>query len=331
MLEQVAGGAGHDRTEQGLVVGVRGEHQAGRRRLHIVGAILLRDPLRRHAPRTLRRLRAAGMARLIMLTGDRSEPAHEIGAVLGLDDVLAEQSPADKVAAVRAEQRHAVTVMVGDGVNDAPALAAATVGMAMGARGASASSEAADVVLTSDRLDRLADAMEIARRSRRIAVQSAVAGMGLSLLAMVIAALGMLAPAAGALLQEGIDVAVILNASRALRRPGTQTELAVEQLVESRVGARGATLVDFVGHARADLLRFLRSPGISGQCLDEVVALAGERIKAGIDPYARGPARKLLDLAAGAASLGSWHGADVAPGGSTTSSAPAAGSEPATL
>ncbi|MCE3553162.1 cadmium-translocating P-type ATPase [Pseudonocardia sp. RS11V-5] len=194
----------------------------------VTGAILLRDPLRRHAPRTLRRLRSAGLTRMIMLTGDRAEPAQEIGSVLGLDDVLAEQSPADKVAAVRAEQQQAVTAMVGDGVNDAPALAAASVGVAMGARGASASSEAADVVLTTDRLDRLADAMEIARRSRRIAVQSAVAGMGLSLLAMVVAALGMLAPAAGALLQEGIDVAVILNALRALRGPETQAELPAD-------------------------------------------------------------------------------------------------------
>ncbi|WP_306470726.1 heavy metal translocating P-type ATPase [Pseudonocardia halophobica] len=193
-----------------------------------VGAILLRDPLRRHAPRTLRRLRAAGLTRLIMLTGDRLEPAHEIGSVLGLDDVKAEQSPADKVGAVRTEEQRAVTVMVGDGVNDAPALAAATVGVAMGARGASASSEAADIVLTTDRLDRLADAMEIARRSRRIAVQSAVAGMSLSLLAMAIAALGLLAPATGALLQEGIDVVVILNALRALRSPGKQAELPAD-------------------------------------------------------------------------------------------------------
>jgi heavy metal translocating P-type ATPase len=190
------------------------------------GAVLLRDPLRRHAPRTVRRLRAAGLNRLVMLTGDRAEPAREVATVLGLDEVYAQQSPADKVDAVRAERDRAVTVMVGDGVNDAPALAAATVGVAMGARGATASSEAADIVLTTDRLDRLADAMDIARWSRRIAVQSAVVGMTLSLVAMAIAALGWLPPAAGALLQEGIDIAVILNALRALRaNPSVEVEL----------------------------------------------------------------------------------------------------------
>lgn len=183
----------------------------------LVGAVLLRDPLRRQAPRTLRRLRAAGLHRLVMLTGDRPEPAREIAVVLGLDEVRAEQTPADKVASVRAECERAVTVMVGDGVNDAPALAAATVGVAMGARGATASSEAADIVLTTDRLDRLADAMDIARWSRRIAVQSASVGMALSVLAMAVAAVGWLPPAVGALLQEGIDVAVIVNALRALR------------------------------------------------------------------------------------------------------------------
>jgi heavy metal translocating P-type ATPase len=200
----------------------------------LAGAVLLRDPLRRHAPRTIRRLRAAGLNRLVMLTGDRAEPAREVATVLGLDEVLAQQSPADKVEAVRSERQRAATVMVGDGVNDAPALAAATVGVAMGARGATASTQAADIVLTTDRLDRLADAMEIARWSRRIAVQSALAGMTLSLIAMAVAAVGLLPPAAGALLQEGIDVAVILNALRALRgNPADEVELtsATEEML----------------------------------------------------------------------------------------------------
>jgi heavy metal translocating P-type ATPase len=200
-----------------------------------VGVLLLQDPLRRDAFRTLRRLRAAGLDRQVLLTGDRAAPAREVGALLGLDDVRAEQSPADKVAAVRAECAQDVTVMVGDGVNDAPALAAATVGVAMGARGATASSEAADVVLNVDRLDRLADAMAIARRSRTLAVQSATAGMALSLAAMVVAALGLLPPTVGALLQEAIDVAVIVNALRALRAgraDGVVLPPAAESLIQ---------------------------------------------------------------------------------------------------
>jgi heavy metal translocating P-type ATPase len=184
---------------------------------NLAGAIIFIDSLRQDAPRTIRRLRAAGIARLVMLTGDRAAPAQQIGAVLGLDEVCAQQTPADKVNGVRIERQKAVTAMVGDGVNDAPALAAADVGIAIGVHGSTASSEAADIVLTTDRLDRLADAMVIARHSRRIAVQSAAVGMALSLVAMGFAAVGLLPPAIGAILQEAIDVAVILNALRALR------------------------------------------------------------------------------------------------------------------
>ena len=195
----------------------------------LVGAILLLDPLRPDAPRTIRRLRTAGITRVVMLTGDRPEPAEQIGAVLGIDEVRARQTPADKVSRVRAEREAAVTVMVGDGVNDAPALAAATVGVAMGARGSTASSEAADIVLTTDRLDRLADAMVVARRARRIALQSAIAGMGLSVVAMGFAAVGLLPPAWGALLQELIDLTVIVNALRALRpSPGEAPPLPAD-------------------------------------------------------------------------------------------------------
>ena len=151
-----------------------------------------------------------------MVTGDRAESAEIIGAALDLDAVLADRVPSDKVDAVAIEQRLNPTVMVGDGINDAPALAAADVGIAMGSRGATASSEAADVVILVDQLDRVSEAIVIAQRTRRIAVQSIVVGMVLSGMAMVAAALGWLTPVAGALVQEAIDVAVILNALRAL-------------------------------------------------------------------------------------------------------------------
>jgi len=200
------------------------------------------DPVRPDAARTLRKLRRAGIRRLVMVTGDRAEVADSVGSVLDLDAVEAERSPADKLDVVTAERRRAPTIMVGDGVNDAPALAAADVGVAMGARGSAASSEAADMVLSVDRLDRLAEARAIAVRTRRIAVQSVVAGMGLSLAAMAAASAGFLPAVWGALLQEGIDVAVILNALRALRPLGAGPALdaAGLELVRRFHGEHGA-------------------------------------------------------------------------------------------
>jgi heavy metal translocating P-type ATPase len=181
-----------------------------------VGALLLADELRPDTPRAIRLMRDAGVARMVMVTGDRAVAAQAIGAALGLDAVLADRIPSDKVDAVRAEQRLHPTIMIGDGINDAPALASADVGIALGARGASATSEAADVVIMADRLDRVGDAILIAQRARCIAVESIVAGMALSFAAMAAATLGWLAPVPAAIVQEVIDVAVILNALRAL-------------------------------------------------------------------------------------------------------------------
>jgi heavy metal translocating P-type ATPase len=181
-----------------------------------IGALLLADELRADTPRAIRLLREAGVARMVMVTGDRAAAAQAIGAALDLDAVLADRVPSDKVEAVRSEQRLHPTIMVGDGINDAPALAVADVGVALGARGASASSEAADVVILADRLDRVGEAIVIAQRARRIALQSIVVGMGLSLVAIVAATLGWLDPVPAAIVQEVIDVAVILNALRAL-------------------------------------------------------------------------------------------------------------------
>ncbi|WP_375772527.1 heavy metal translocating P-type ATPase [Archangium gephyra] len=191
----------------GVFVSVDGE---------MAGALLLADEIRPEAPRALRLLRKAGVSRLVMVSGDRADVAEIIASALEVDAVLAERSPQEKVQAVRTERRAGVTLMVGDGINDAPALAAADVGVAMGARGSGASSEAADVVVLVDRMDRLVEALLVARRARAIALQSVLMGMGLSLVAMGFAAAGMLGPVAGALLQEGIDVAAILNALRAL-------------------------------------------------------------------------------------------------------------------
>lgn len=182
----------------------------------LAGVVLLQDPIRPEAPRALRSLRAAGIRRIHMVTGDHPDVAELVGDALGVDRVFAERTPEEKVEVIKLVRTEGVTVMVGDGINDAPALALADIGVAMGARGATAASEAADVVLTADRLEGLLLAMRIAQRTRRIALESVFVGMGLSLVAMVVAAAGHITPVVGAVLQEGIDVLVILNALRAL-------------------------------------------------------------------------------------------------------------------
>ncbi|RMI20882.1 heavy metal translocating P-type ATPase [Pseudoroseomonas wenyumeiae] len=182
---------------------------------------VMADRPRPEAPRAIRHLRALGIDRIVMITGDRAAAAAPIGRALRLDEVRAEQEPADKIAGVRAEAARAPTAMVGDGVNDAPALAAADVGIAMGANGTAAASEAGDVVLLVDRLDRVPEAIAIAMRSRRVALQAIGLGMGFSGLAMAAAAAGWLTPLAGAVVQEAIDIFAILFALTALR-PGAR-------------------------------------------------------------------------------------------------------------
>jgi P-type E1-E2 ATPase len=182
----------------------------------LAGEIRLADELRSGTQSLLQRLRMLGVQRIVLATGDRSEVADAIAAGLGIDAVRSGLTPDQKVLVVLSERKNGPVMMVGDGVNDAPALAAADVGVAMGARGTAASAEAADVVILVDHLDRIVPAMEIARRSRFIALEGVFAGMGLSLIGMVAAALGYLTPVQGALIQEAIDVAVILNALRAL-------------------------------------------------------------------------------------------------------------------
>jgi heavy metal translocating P-type ATPase len=184
------------------------------------GALAIGDELRPDAGAMVRGLRDAGVAHVALVSGDRQATAEAVGAAVGVDRVYAEQTPQDKltvVRALRADAALAPVAMVGDGVNDAPALALADVGIAIAGEGATVSSQAADVVIVAERVERVAEAVRIGRRSLAIARESVLAGMALSLVAMGFAAAGLLPPVAGALLQEGIDVAVILNALRALQ------------------------------------------------------------------------------------------------------------------
>jgi heavy metal translocating P-type ATPase len=198
---------------------------AGEAHVHVAvdgraaGILVLADRLREDAPDVIAALRRSGVQHVALVTGDDADVSARIGAEIGVDAVFAEQGPGDKVAVVEAVQRDAGPVlMVGDGVNDAPALARADVGIAMGSAGATVASETADAVIMDDRVDRVPLALAIGRRSLAIARQSVLFGIGLSCLAMAVAAAGYLPPVAGALLQEAIDVAVIANALRALRQ-----------------------------------------------------------------------------------------------------------------
>ena len=212
--DKVAGAVlvtGHGSGEVHVLVGIDGT---------VAGVIVMADELRPDADRIVERLRAEGVRHVAMVTGDRHSVAARTGRALGVDRVYADQTPEDKlevVRSLRADPALRPVIMVGDGVNDAPALALADLGIAMGAAGATVSSETADAVITVDRVDRVADAVHTGRRALFIARQSVLAGMGLSIAAMGVAAAGYLPPVAGALFQEVIDLAVILNALRALR------------------------------------------------------------------------------------------------------------------
>ncbi|MFK4259864.1 heavy metal translocating P-type ATPase [Agrobacterium tumefaciens] len=181
------------------------------------GTLLFSDALREGAGEALAELKRLGLNRIILATGDRADVARRIAEGLPLDEIRAELTPLQKIELVQKEVRQAPTMMVGDGVNDAPALAAADIGLAMGLHGSAAAVEAADAVLLAERLERIGDGVRIARDCRRIAMQSVVAGIGLSVAAMTVASFGYLRPVEGAIVQEVIDVAVVLNALRALR------------------------------------------------------------------------------------------------------------------
>ncbi|MBX7120015.1 MAG: heavy metal translocating P-type ATPase [Gemmatimonadaceae bacterium] len=184
------------------------------------GVITFGDRMRADLSPFFTRLRALGLSRTVLLSGDHAENVRPVAESLGITEARGDLLPDEKVHAVKAlEAEGRRVLMVGDGTNDAPALSAATVGIALAAHGGGISAEAAGIVLLADDVTRVADAVAIGQRAVHIARQSIAWGLGLSGAAMVVAAFGYIPPTAGALIQEAIDVAVILNALRAASGP----------------------------------------------------------------------------------------------------------------
>jgi heavy metal translocating P-type ATPase len=181
---------------------------------NLIGIISLKDELRQESKATLHSLKAMGIKNIAMLTGDNSATANQIAAEVGIDSVYAEMLPADKIHTIEKFKQRPL-IFVGDGVNDAPALTAADVGIALGARGSTAASESADMVIMLDDLSHVAIAVSIAKQTFKIARQSILVGIGLSIALMIVFATGKFSPLEGAILQEVVDVFVIFNALRA--------------------------------------------------------------------------------------------------------------------
>jgi heavy metal translocating P-type ATPase len=182
----------------------------------LAGAICFSDEIRPETETTLKRLHKAGLKRILMITGDNAASANTIAKALGIDEVHAEMLPSDKLHIVDdIPEKQRPLVFVGDGVNDAPVLTSADVGIALGARGSAAASESADMVIMHDDITRVASAYAISKRTFRIATQSIFVGIGLSVALMLVFATGKFSPLTGALVQEVVDVVVILNALRA--------------------------------------------------------------------------------------------------------------------
>lgn len=186
----------------------------------LIGVIGLEDPIRPESQEMILALRKSGVSHIALVTGDRNETAQEVARTLGITEVFAQSTAADKLRITRdaMETATGTVVVVGDGINDAPALAAAHVGVAMGARGASAASEAADVIIVDDSIDRLIRAIKISQRAKRKALQAAGIGMALSFVIMATGATGVTSASQGALAQEAIDVIAILWALTTLKK-----------------------------------------------------------------------------------------------------------------
>jgi P-type E1-E2 ATPase len=184
----------------------------------VAGVVEYSDRTRRGLADMFARLAKLGVRRRLVLSGDHTPNVRAVAQEVGISEARGDLLPADKVSVVQQLVREGNHVlMVGDGTNDAPALSAAHVGVALASHGGGISAEAADVVLLADDLSRVADAIQIGHRTLAVARQSIWLGLGLSLIALVAAAFGMIPPTVGALLQEAIDVASIVNALRASR------------------------------------------------------------------------------------------------------------------
>jgi heavy metal translocating P-type ATPase len=215
VLEHVADGGAEMRCLEPDTAGLRAYVAIDGK---VAGIVEYADALRPGVSDVFRDLTDMGVRRIMLLSGDHAENARSVAAAAGIVEVQGDLLPEGKVAVVRGMVRSGESVlMVGDGTNDAPALSAATVGVALAGHGGGITAEAADVVILIDDLSRVVEAMRVSRRTMHIARQCIVVGLGLSAVAMVAAAMGAVAPTAGALLQEGIDLAVIVNALRASR------------------------------------------------------------------------------------------------------------------
>ncbi len=181
---------------------------------HLAGVISFKDEVREETKETLEHLKLMGIEHLLLVTGDNKATANEVAKKLGITDVVSECLPGDKILAIEKAKAKPVA-FVGDGVNDAPVLTASDVGIALGARGSTAASESADVVIMQDDLSRVAEGVAIAKRTFFIAKQSIMIGIGISIALMFIFSTGRFRPVYGAAIQELVDVTVIINALRA--------------------------------------------------------------------------------------------------------------------
>ncbi|MEP6755206.1 MAG: HAD-IC family P-type ATPase, partial [Chthonomonadales bacterium] len=180
-----------------------------------IGLLVFEDKIRPESAELIRRLKVMKIDHILMLTGDAPETAKAVAKRLGIKEFFARLQPDEKLKHIQELAEKRVVMMVGDGINDAPALATARVGVAMGSFGTGVATDAADVVITVENVERVADIIRLGRRMTQVAIQGILFGIGCSVVMMVFAASGYISPTAGALLQEVIDLAAILNAFRA--------------------------------------------------------------------------------------------------------------------